>query len=139
MLDIILFNIFFDYLIRFWAKINERSTWQKKLQLYLFSNYQRNWSLPQTLILFPHNLCNQISETLDIWCKDLIPLNNMYYREYEMVDFFIWEQMGKWNMKMFFWFWAFFTIGGIFYSWGQNIILGSRKSAVLGIKWTTVS
>jgi len=27
----------------------------------------------------------------------------------------------------------FFTIGGIFLSWGQKIILGSRKSAILGI------
>ena len=33
----------------------------------------------------------------------------------------------------------FFTIGGIFLkSWGQKIILGSRKSAILGIIWTPV-
>ena len=31
---------------------------------------------------------------------------------------------------------AFFTIWGIFLSWGQKVILGSRKSAILGIIWT---
>ena len=30
----------------------------------------------------------------------------------------------------------FFTIWRIFLSWGQKIILGSRKSAILGIIWT---
>jgi len=29
-----------------------------------------------------------------------------------------------------------FTIWGIFLSWGQKVILGSRKSAILGIIWT---
>ena len=33
-----------------------------------------------------------------------------------------------------------FTIGGIFFlSWGQKIILGSRKSAILGIVWTSLT
>ncbi len=29
-----------------------------------------------------------------------------------------------------------FLIGGIFFKLGQKIILGSRKSAILGIIWT---
>jgi len=29
-----------------------------------------------------------------------------------------------------------FLIGGVFLSWGQKIILESRKSAILGIIWT---
>ena len=28
-----------------------------------------------------------------------------------------------------------FLISGIFYNWGQKIISGSRKSAILGIIW----
>ena len=32
----------------------------------------------------------------------------------------------------------FFNWGVFFYNWGQKIILGSRKSAILGIIWTPV-
>ena len=44
--------------------------------------------------------------------------------------------MCQWNLKMFFNWGHFFTIQRIFLSWGQKIILGSRKSAILGIIWT---
>ena len=35
---------------------------------------------------------------------------------------------GKWGQMFFNW--------GHFFSWGQKIILGSRKSAIFGIIWT---
>jgi len=37
---------------------------------------------------------------------------------------------------MFFNWGHFLQLGAFFLSWGQKIILGSRKSAILGIIWT---
>ena len=51
-----------------------------------------------------------------------------------------WGQMCLWNLKCFFLIGGIFVYnwGDFFLSWGQKIILRSRKSAILGIIWTPV-